>query len=120
MITTRTATPHLSLAPKRLCACLIALGVLSALPAWADAVPQALPFSQDWSNGSLITSNADWSLVPGIVGLRGDSLTSATGADPQTILTAGTPVVDVQANQTAPNTFNTGGVAEFAIRKSVV
>lgn len=120
MITTRTATPHLSLVPKRLCACLIALGVLSALPAWADAVPQALPFSQDWNNGSLITSNADWSLVPGIVGFRGDSLTSATGADPQTILTAGTPVVDVQANQTNPNTFSTGGVAEFAITNPTI
>lgn len=120
MITTRTARPHLSLAPRRLCACLVALGILSALPAWADTVPQALPFSQDWSNGSLMSSNADWSSVPGIVGFRGDSLTSATGTDPQTILTVGTPVVDLLVNQTAPNTFNTGGVAEFAITNPTI
>ncbi|PSJ19863.1 hypothetical protein CVH10_20620, partial [Halomonas sp. ND22Bw] len=43
--------------------------------------------------------------------------TAATGTDPQT-LTADSSVandVDVIANQTNPNTLNTGGVTEFAL-----
>jgi hypothetical protein len=80
----------------------------------ADATPQNLPFSQSWSNTGLITVDDNWSGVPGIVGFRGDDLTTATGTDPQTILAdgSGTPV-DVIANQTNPNTQATGGVAEF-------
>ena len=45
----------------------------------ADASYQALPFAQDWTNTSLITTNDDWSGVPGVVGFRGDNLTSSTG-----------------------------------------
>ncbi|MDP2266526.1 MAG: hypothetical protein Q8J70_08265, partial [Thiobacillus sp.] len=81
----------------------------------ADANPQPLPFAQDWSNTSLITANDDWSGVPGIVGYRGDGLTGSTGTNPQTILADGTGVVDVNASQTNPDTFNTGGVAEFEL-----
>src|SRR4030095_10693045 len=66
--------------------------------------------SQDWSNISLITTSDDWSGVPSIIGYRGDGLTGGTGTDPQTIITSGTEVVDVNANQTNPNTFITGGV----------
>jgi predicted extracellular nuclease len=72
-------------------------------------------FSQNWSNAGLITVNDDWSGVPSIVGYRGDGLTAATGTDPQAILVDGTPVIDVNANQTNPNTFTTGGVTEFAL-----
>ena len=75
---------------------------------------------QDWSNAGLITVNDDWSGVPSIVGYRGDELTAATGADPQTLLADGVPVIDVNVNQTSPNTFNTGGVAEFAIANPTV
>jgi len=120
MTTTRTNTPHLSLVPKRLYASLVALGILSALPAWADTTPQTLPFAQDWSNTSLLTTNDNWSGVPGIVGYRGDDLVTATGVDPQTILGVGTSVVNALVNQTTPNTFNTGGVAEFAIANPTI
>src|SRR5215475_10002568 len=80
----------------------------------ADSTPQTLPFSQNWSNTGLITTDDNWSGVPGIVGFRGDDLTTVTATDPQTILAdgSGTPV-DVIANQTNPNTQATGGVAEF-------
>lgn len=81
----------------------------------ADANPQPLPFAQDWSNAGLITANDDWSGVPGIVGYRGDGLTGSTGTNPQTILAEGAGVADVNADQTHPDTFATGGVAEFAL-----
>lgn len=73
-----------------------------------------LPFFQDWSDPSLITANNDWSGVVGIVGHRGDDLTTAIGADPQGILADGSATpVNVIANQTNPNTLTTGGIAEF-------
>jgi predicted extracellular nuclease len=76
-------------------------------------------FAQDWTDGGLIRANDDWSGVPSIVGYRGDELTAATGADPGTLMgTSG--VIDVNANQLVPNTFTTGGVAEFAIADPTV
>ena len=49
-----------------------------------------------------------------IIGYRGDGLTSATGTDPQTILVGDDScVVDVNANQTNPNTYTTGGVRNY-------
>ena len=86
----------------------------------ADNTPQSLPFSQDWSNTGLITTDDNWSGVPGITGYRGDGLAGGTGVDPQTILGEGTLVVDVNANQTNPNTFTTGGVAEFQLSNPTV
>lgn len=79
----------------------------------ANNTPQAIPFSQDWT-ANLITTSDDWSPVNGIVGFRGDGMVNATAVDPRTILAdgSGTPV-DVNANQANPNTFTTGGVAEF-------
>src|SRR5687768_8115827 len=50
-------------------------------------------FSQDWSNAGLITTNDDWSGVASIIGYRGDSITGATGANPQTLLGEGTITV---------------------------
>ncbi|MDO9007173.1 MAG: hypothetical protein Q7U80_03030, partial [Thiobacillus sp.] len=90
-------------------------GALVANAAWADATPQGLPYAQDWSNTSLIAANDDWSGVPGVMGYRGDALTGATNTNPQTILADGTGVPDINANQTAPNSFSTGGVAEFEL-----
>jgi uncharacterized protein len=82
----------------------------------ADSTPQVLPFSQDWTNIGLITVNDNWSGVPGIEGFRGDDITTATGTDPQTLLAPDDPgVLDVNANQTNPDTFATGGVTEFHI-----
>jgi len=88
--------------------------VVGVVPAAADTAAQSFPFSQDWSNTGLITTDDDWSGVPGVIGYRGDDLTTATGTDPQTITADGSATpVDVIANQTNPNTFGTGGVAEF-------
>ncbi len=94
------------------CTALSALAVLGvAGVAHADTTPQAVPFSQAWSDPGLITTNDDWSGVPGIVGYRGDNLTATTGVDPQTVLAegSGTPV-NVIAN--ALVTSSTGGVLE--------
>ena len=78
------------------------------------------PFTQDWSNTGLITTDDNWDNVPSIVGYRGDDLTTATGTDPQTVVADGTSTpVDVIANQTNPN-ITTGGVAEFQIANPVV
>lgn len=89
-------------------------------PVLADNVPQSLPFSQSWSNTGLITTTDDWSGVSGIIGYRGDNLVSSTNVDPQTVLADGSATPDVNANQTNPNTFTTGGVSEFEIADPVV
>lgn len=90
--------------------------LMSASIATADTTPQTLPFSQDWSNTNLLATSDDWSGVPGIIGHRGDGLTGGTGTDPQTILADGTDTpIDVNANQTAPNSFSTGGLTEFEL-----
>lgn len=86
----------------------------------AHALTTGNPFSQAWTNIGLITTNDDWTGVLSIQGFRGDGLAVGTGADPQTVLTEGTPVIDVNANQTNPNTFGTGGVTEFHITNPVV
>ena len=97
------------------------VSVAAASSAVADNTPQALPFYQDWTDINLITVNDIWTDVPGVVGYRGDGLVGATGVDPQTILADGTTTpVDVNANQTLPNTFGTGGVTEFQIANPVV
>jgi predicted extracellular nuclease len=91
------------------------------LPATADSVAQPLPLSQNWSNTNLITIDDDWSGVPGIVGYRGDNLTSGNDVDPQTVLGEGSPpMVDVNADETNPNSFTTGGVTEFHLADPVV
>jgi hypothetical protein len=84
---------------------------LSFVRVGADNTAQPIPFFQNWSTVNLITAANDWSGVPGIVGYRGDDLTTATGTDPQTILVDGgaTPV-NVIANAAATST--TGGVLE--------
>ena len=78
-------------------------------------------FLQDWSDIGLITVNDDWSGVPSIEGFRGDGLTDTTGVDPQTVLAAGTTTpLDVNANQTSPNSFTTGGVTEFELTNPAI
>jgi len=104
---------------KTLPACLLALGMLTSGLALADTTPQTLPFTQDWSNTGLITANDNWSGVPGIVGYRGDGLTNSDGTDPQTLLTLDS-VIDVNANQTNPVSFNTGGVTEFELANPTI
>lgn len=116
--TRRSGAPHF--APRAIAASLVAIGLLSPLPAFADATPQTLPFAQNWSNTGLITADDNWSGVPGIIGYRGDSITGSTGADPQTLLGEGTITIDALANQTAPNTLTTGGVAEFQLANPTI
>ena len=98
---------------------LTGLAMVIAAPAMADTTVQTLPFAQDWSNTGLITANDVWTGVPGIMGYRGDGLTGSTGTDPQTLLTLDS-VIDVNANQTNPITFNTGGVTEFALSNPTI
>ncbi|MBI4853875.1 MAG: VCBS repeat-containing protein, partial [Acidobacteria bacterium] len=78
-----------------------------------NTTTQTLPFTQNWSNTGLITTDDNWNNVPGIVGYRGDDITNATAVDPQTLLGEGTITIDVIANQNNPNALATGGVAEF-------
>lgn len=94
---------------RALCACLLAC---AAVPGSA----LALPLEQSWSDTGLIATDDDWSGVAGVVGYRGDDLTTATAADPQTILVDGaaTPV-DVIANVANPNALFTGGLAELEL-----
>lgn len=81
---------------------------------FANGNAQSIPFTQNWSNIGLITVNDDWNAVPGIIGYRGDDLVTTTGVDPQTILIDGSATpINAWANQTDPNTFLSGGVAEF-------
>jgi hypothetical protein len=82
----------------------------------------ALPFSQAWSDTGLISRDDDWSGVAGVVGHRGDGLTSVPGADPRLVVAdgAGTPV-DVNANETDPRTVGlAAGITEFELPDPVV
>jgi uncharacterized protein len=99
--------------PRSLSSRAIASTLLS-LALFANSTPQSVPYSLTTASDSWVTANDNWSGAPGIEGFRGDELTSSTGADPQAILGADDPgVLDVNANQTNPNTFATGGVTEF-------
>jgi uncharacterized repeat protein (TIGR01451 family) len=99
----------------RLLLAAVALALLVAGPALADTTIQSLPFSQNWTTTTLITTNDNWSGVPGIEGYLGQDITTSTGVDPQTLLTTSAVAndLDVIANQANPNTLTTGGVAEF-------
>jgi hypothetical protein len=97
----------------------VVAALASAPTASANTTPQTAPFTQDWVVTSQITTDDDWSGVPGIQGFTGEGLTSTTDVDPQTILGQGTPVLDVNANETNPNTFITAGVTEFETQGTV-
>src|SRR5262245_16858465 len=95
--------------------------LMVVLPAAADTSPQTLPFTQNWTNTGLITTNDDWSGVPGITGFLGQDITTATATDPQTLLGVSSVAndVDVIANQTSPAITN-GGVGEFELTDNPV
>ncbi|MEP7271367.1 MAG: S-layer homology domain-containing protein [Acidobacteriota bacterium] len=84
------------------------------LTVFADSSAQTPPFTQNWTNTGLITTNDIWSSVPGIEGFLGQDITTSTGTDPQTLLTTSGVVndLDVIANQSNTAITN-GGVAEF-------
>src|SRR5688572_30779043 len=96
------------------------IAMIAAPVALADTTPQTVPFSQNWTNTGLITTDDVWTGVPGVVGYRGDGMTGATAVDPQTVVAPGGLVLDVNANNLNPNTFTTGGVTEFHIADPVV
>jgi len=101
---------------------LFALLVFAGFAIYAQTYHQLSsgPFQQNWNNTGLITTNDIWSGVPSIIGYRGDIDGTVTGVDPQTVLQDLSGVVNVMANQTNPNTYTTGGVAEFEITDPVV
>ena len=77
------------------------------------ALSPGTPLTQNWTDPALITVSDDWSGVPSINGYRGDDATAGTGVDPQTFIADLSGVLDVNANQTNPDVYETGGVAEF-------
>jgi predicted extracellular nuclease len=115
MARTSVARPSRLLGIVLLALALAQLGIQAI--ARADTTAQPLPFTEDWSNSAQITTDDDWSGVPGIVGYRGDGLTGTAlpGLDPGAVVTdgSGTPQ-DVNADELNPNTFTTGGIAEFS------
>ncbi len=91
-------------------------GLVVAFPAQlaqANTTAQSIPFYQDWTNTSLITTEADWSGVPGLMGYKGDSGEDEVGVDPQTILNDNNTVM-VIPNMDSVDTPQSG-VAEFEI-----
>ena len=80
-----------------------------------------IPYSIDWTNPNLITQDNTWSVSEalGVRGYSGADLTVAPGTDARTILTEST-VLDVDANETNPNTLVEGGVAEFEIANPTI
>lgn len=94
-----------------------------ALPlqrAAANSVAQTLPFSQNWSDTSLIIGLNNWDQVPGIVGYRGSGLTAVTGVNPQTVLapdSTGSP--NVTPNLTDVY-YSSASIGEFEISNPVV
>ena len=92
------------------------LGLVEVFPAQlvrANSTAQGIPFFQDWSNTSLITTEADWSGVPGVMGYKGDTSDDLVGVDPQTILNDNSTVM-VIPNMTTVDTQQSG-VGEFEI-----
>jgi hypothetical protein len=107
---------------------LITAGVL--LAAWgrgsvaqADNTYQTLPFSQDWSLSQQLTTNHDWSQVPGIIAYNSGTYSStvAEAQDPQTVLapmiTPGD--VEVNVNLTGPSGHTLIQIAEFISHPTV-
>lgn len=98
---------------------------VGSFPAKADSSVHSMllgAFSQDWTNMGLITVNDDWSGVPSVIGYLGNYSASApVDVDPQTLLSDYSSVtVDVNSNQTNPNTNTAGGVTEFHLVDPVI
>lgn len=80
-----------------------------------------IPYSINWSNTSLITTDNVWSvsLALGMRGYSGADTPVVPGADARTTLTDSL-IIDVDANETDPNTLVEGGVAEFEIANPTI
>jgi len=100
----------------RACAPLVLLAALAAptRSALADASYQQIPFVQDWSNTAMIQVDDDWSQVPGVLGIFGQTpLTGQADLDPRTLIFYEGLSDTVFANRTDPNTDTSAGIAEF-------
>ncbi len=105
---------------KKMIVSVLALLVLTT-SVFANSTYQTLPFSQNWSDVSLITTANDWSAVPGIIGHRGDNGAQATNYSPVSCLLSLETSVQVYANFPQVSTaFTSGGVAEFELTDPVV
>ncbi|MDX2268087.1 MAG: endonuclease/exonuclease/phosphatase family protein [Bryobacter sp.] len=81
---------------------------------WANNTSQTVPYSLVSADPAWVTTDDDWSGASGILGFRGDGLSSSTSTDPQNTLADDVnAVLDVNANRTDPSSFSTGGIAEF-------
>ncbi len=76
--------------------------------------------SQSWTDISLLDQNDVWDNVASIQGFLGDFDGTTSGIDPRTLTAAALGALDVNGNETNPNTFTTGGVAEFEIADPTV
>lgn len=101
------------------------LGIVLEKTAFANTYYSELvggaPLIQTWTDINQITTDDNWTGVVSFQGFRGDNLTATDGVDPQTVIADGTTTpLDVNANQTNPNTFATGGATEFQITNPTV
>ncbi len=80
-----------------------------------------LPYSINWSNTNLITTDNVWteSQELGVRGYSGADIAVAPGTDARTVL-AESLSLNVKANQTNPDTLIEGGVAEFEIANPTI
>jgi hypothetical protein len=106
-------TPSWSIAVAGLAAACVA-PFLAATAGAQNEIDLNPPYSQAWSDTTLINTNDVWSGVLGIIGYLGDSAAITTSnIDPRTITIDQTFAVDVNASRTDPNAFTSGGVTEF-------
>ena len=81
----------------------------------------SIPYSIDWTNTNLIVTDNTWSVSAelGVRGYAGADTPVVPGADARTVL-AESLILDVDANETDPNTLVEGGVAEFEIANPTI
>ncbi len=82
----------------------------------------SIPYSIDWTNTNLITTDNVWDLNNTELRIRGYSgadITAAPGTDARTIL-PDSAILNVKANQTNPDALVEGGVAEFEIANPTI
>jgi uncharacterized protein len=94
----------------------VLVGGLGAAPAaHADSTYVSLPYTQNWVQISMITTDDDWSGVPGIIGYTGaQEATFPKDYDPQLMLAdLSHTAVQVKANQSSPNALTSHAIAEF-------
>ena len=106
----RNLSVALSLALGMAAVAVLALALGSAPAAQATNAYQTLPFSENWGTDlTRISTDNNWSGVPGVEGYDGGGLTIPENTDPQTVLTDTTDPgnLSILANQVSMS----GGVA---------